>query len=120
VGEPGLLLACGASVSGEQKASHIRGEPFMKASDFIDEETPLPKWTLDKLGKVMIDGFNETNRRIDTLAVRVEGVESAAKWKVWAIKVAKMAGPALVGAIAARFPEAAKLLGALLGAVASP
>ena len=107
-------------MSGEQKASHIRGEPFMKASDFIDEETPLPKWTLDKLGKVMIEGFNETNHRIDQLVPVVEKLQASAQWRTWAIKVAKMAGPALVGVVAARFPEVAKLLGALLGAVAAP
>lgn len=102
--------------------SHNRpiGEPFMKVSDFVDEVTPQPVWTLEKLAKVMIGGFNVTNERIDALAVRVQTVESAAQWKAWAIKALKMAGPALVGALAARFPEAAKLVGALIGSMVSP
>lgn len=105
-------------MSGEQKvprpikSSHIRGEPFMKAEDFVEQE-PV-RWTLDKLAHVMIEGFNTTHVRIDELAVRVDVIQGEAVWKVRALKALKLAGPALVGAIAARFPEAAKLIAALL------
>lgn len=102
------------------RASHIRGEPFLKASDFVEEEPLQVKWTLEKLGTTMIEAFNATHVRIDELAVRVESVQADAAWKTWAVKGLKLAGPALVGALAARFPEAAKLLGTLLGAVAAP
>lgn len=110
-------------MSGEQKiprparASHIRGEPFMKATDFVDEEPIQVRWTLEKLGFAMIEGFNATHQRIDELAVRVDKVQSEAVWKERALKFLKLAGPALVGAIAARFPEAAKFIGALLAGV---
>lgn len=90
----------------------------MKASDFVDEVTPQPVWTLDKLAKVMIEGFNITHQRIDALAVRVESVEGAAVWRTRLVKALKLAGPALVGALAARFPDAAKIVGALLSGLA--
>ena len=107
-------------MSGDQyRASHVRAEPFLKASDFVDrEETPEPAWTLDALAKAMLVGFNETNRRIDELVPVVESMRQSAQWKVWLVKAAKLAGPALVGAIAARFPEAAKIASALLSAMA--
>ena len=104
-------------MSGEQKASHIRREPFMKVSDFEDEPLPRPNWTLEKLAKVMIDGFNETHVRIDSLATRVETVEAAAVWKQRAVKALKYAAPTLIGAVAARYPDVAKILGALLTGV---
>lgn len=106
-------------MSGEVKASHARpAAPFPLADDFIDEDESPPKpMTLNRLGRMMAEGFNHMNARIDALATRVETVESTAQWKVYAVKFLKLAGPALVGAVAARFPEAAKLLGALLTGV---
>lgn len=108
-------------MSGEQKvprpikASHIRGEPFMKAEDFVEHVEV--RWTLDKLAHAMIEGFNTTHQRIDELANRVDTVQADAVWKARTIKALKVAGPALVGALTARFPEVAKFLGALLTGV---
>ena len=111
----------------DAKASHIRAEPFLKASDFVEEESPQTKWTTERLATAMIHGFNAVGNRFDTvdlelssLATRTPALEQDARWKVWAVKFAKLAGPALVGAIAARFPDAAKVIGALLQAVAAP
>ena len=121
MGEPGLLLACGASVSGEQKASHFRGGPFPLASDFVDEEESPPKpMTLNRLGRMMAEGFNHVSASIDelrkeqsALATRVASVEADADWKRLFVKWGKPLAMAAGGALAAKFPEVAKFLLAL-------
>lgn len=50
----------------------------------------------------------------------VRQLQADARWKARLTKVAKVLAPAIVGALAARFPELGELLGAVLGAASAP
>lgn len=112
---------------GPRSSHHRPREPFLPADDIeeIDAE-PVPSdypadteraMTIDRLAKIVVDGFSEVNSRFDTLEPRVKKLESDAAWKRWAMATLKAAGPFVAGVIASRYPELAKHVPAILNAL---
>jgi hypothetical protein len=98
---------------------HIEEEP--------ESEAPAPPPTVpQRLARIerglqtLLRGQADLTVAFGRIYKRVEELERDAQWKVWAVRLARVALPAIGGAAVAKWPQLASVVSELLKASAQP